>query len=152
MILVMLQINEVLFNLCSNLMSMTSTLVIPEAYVRNSFSYDQFRKLIIKLIGEGKVTGHEQKESYLEYSKLNDHRMSRWDKHFQPSEEMINTLNAVKEPRTWLLITEGWCGDSAQTASAMAKIASLNPLINFRVVLRDENPRHALNSNSCLHG
>lgn len=139
MIIVMVQINEAFVHLYPNFLRMTTTAIIPEVSAEKVFTYNEFRQLVSKLLEEGKITGHEQIESYLDYTRLNDHRMNRWDKHFQPSEEVVHAVNSIHQPRTWLLITEGWCGDSSQTAPAIAKIASLNPLINFRVVLRDDN-------------
>jgi len=38
-----------------------------------------------------------------------------------------------------MIITETWCGDSAQSIPILAKAASLNDKINLRIVLRDEN-------------
>lgn len=40
---------------------------------------------------------------------------------------------------TWLLITETWCGDAANSVPVIAKLAELNPAIDLRIVLRDEN-------------
>ena len=37
-----------------------------------------------------------------------------------------------------MVITENWCGDSAQNLPYL-KIASCNPLIDFRIILRDDN-------------
>jgi hypothetical protein len=38
-----------------------------------------------------------------------------------------------------MVITESWCGDSAQILPIIAKAASLNPKIIFEIVLRDSN-------------
>lgn len=118
---------------------MTTATEIPSGAIKAGLNYNAFRTMVTKLLTEGKVTGIEQKASYLDYTKLNDHRMNRWDKHFHPSEEMIRTVAEIAQPRTWLVITEGWCGDSAQILPALAKIAACNALIDLRVILRDEN-------------
>ena len=102
-------------------------------------TYIEYRSLITRLLEEGKVTGHEQTEAYLNYTKLNEVRMNRWDKHFVPSEDMVAAIKSINEKRTWIVITEGWCGDSAQTLPALAKIASANPNIELKFFLRDEN-------------
>ena len=39
-----------------------------------------------------------------------------------------------------MVITEDWCGDSAQNLPYIASIAELNNNIDLRIVLRDENP------------
>ena len=37
------------------------------------------------------------------------------------------------------MITESWCGDSAQNLPVVAKLAALNSNIDFKIVLRDSN-------------
>jgi hypothetical protein len=105
-----------------------------------ALAYGEYRSLIQKLHEEGKVTGHEQTPALLEYSKLNEHRMNRWDKHFKIPEGYSEVVNAREGKQYWLVITEGWCGDSAQLLPGIEQIARLNPNIIFRVVLRDDNP------------
>lgn len=104
-----------------------------------SMSYAAYRNLVQKLIKEGKSTGPEQSEVLLNYSVLNDKRMNRLDKTLQLSEETIRTLKNISEPKTWLVLTESWCGDAAQTLPVINKIAEESNKINFKVVLRDEN-------------
>ena len=104
-----------------------------------SMSYAAYRNLVQKLIKEGKSTGPEQSEVLLNYSVLNDKRMNRLDKTLQLSEETIRILKNISEPKTWLVLTESWCGDAAQTLPVINKIAEESNKINFKVVLRDEN-------------
>ena len=40
---------------------------------------------------------------------------------------------------TLLIITESWCGDAAHVIPALNKMAELNPNIDVKLVLRDEN-------------
>ena len=105
-----------------------------------SMSYTEFRKLMDDLHLEGKVTGPNQDEHLLEYSKMNVHRMNRWDKHYTPAETLVEAAKLVTKRFTWLIITEGWCGDSAQIVPAVEKIAALNKNINTTYILRDEHP------------
>ncbi len=135
----MVQINNLFFHLHIKKSKMTTTTEIPSRAIKAGLNYNAFRTMVTKLLAEGKVTGLEQKPSYLEYTKLNDHRMNRWDKHFQPSVQMLRTVADIDQPRIWLMITEGWCGDSAQILPAVANIAAHNKLIDLRVILRDEN-------------
>ena len=46
----------------------------------------------------------------------------------------------MKEKQLWMVITEPWCGDSAQNLPYIAKISGLNGNIDLRIVLRDSNP------------
>jgi 1-aminocyclopropane-1-carboxylate deaminase/D-cysteine desulfhydrase-like pyridoxal-dependent ACC family enzyme len=49
-------------------------------------------------------------------------------------------MRTVNRPQVWLLITEAWCGDGAQSIPHLAKLAALNSLISLKIVLRDEHP------------
>jgi len=80
------------------------------------------------------------KESYVTYTKLNHSRLSRWEKKFELSNEAKVTLNSIKNPQKWILITEHWCGDAAHSASVLNKFAEYSELIEFEVQLRDETP------------
>lgn len=81
----------------------------------------------------------ENEIKYFEYRKINLQRSSRLEKTFTLSRELINEINKIKAPQSWMIITETWCGDSAQSIPILAKAASLNDKINLRIVLRDEN-------------
>lgn len=112
---------------------------IIEESLERALSYTEYRNLVSTLLTEGKSTGPNQSEDLLNYSKLNDKRMKRLDKTIQLTEETISKIKDVKEPQTWLVLTEGWCGDAAQNIPVIHKIAAENPNINFKLVLRDEN-------------
>ncbi|MEN8776219.1 MAG: thioredoxin family protein [Polaribacter sp.] len=110
-----------------------------EKSLQNAISYETYRTLVSNLLANGKATGPLQSEALTNYSLLNDRRMKRLDKTLQISENTIATINSIKESQTWLTITEGWCGDAAQNLPVINKIAAINPNINLKVVLRDEN-------------
>ncbi|WP_165732180.1 thioredoxin family protein [Polaribacter sp. 20A6] len=112
---------------------------IIEKSLQNVLSYSEYRDLVSNLLAEGKATGQEQSEDLTNYSMLNDRRMKRLDKTIKISEATINKMQEITEPQTWLLITEGWCGDAAQNLPVINKIATTNSLINLKLVLRDEH-------------
>ncbi len=101
-------------------------------------NYDSFRKIFIKQV-ENPNNNDENEMKYFEYRKLNLQRTIRLEKTFTPSEELISEINKIKIHQTWMVITETWCGDSAQNLPIIAKAASLNDKINLRIVFRDEN-------------
>ncbi|AZQ60633.1 thioredoxin family protein [Maribacter sp. MJ134] len=105
----------------------------------NSYSYEEYRNLVEKLAAEGKSTGPVQTEALANYTQLNDRRMKRWDKTLRFSEEAVSKITAVSKKMTWTVLTESWCGDASPALPVMNKIAELNPNIELRVVLRDEN-------------
>ncbi len=105
-----------------------------------SYTYPQFITHLEALLAQGKTTGANQTEEYLHYAKLNLQRMRRWDKTFQLHTDMLALLPQLPQQHWWV-ITEGWCGDSAQNLPAIVKMAAAaGPQIDLRIVLRDENP------------
>lgn len=112
---------------------------IIENSLNKTISYLDYRALVGNLLAEGKSTGPEQSEALTNYSLLNDRRMKRLDKTIKISEETIQEYQNIKEPQTWLVITEGWCGDAAQNLPVLDKIAAVTDKIDLKIVLRDEN-------------
>jgi hypothetical protein len=117
----------------------TNRKVIDRKYLNNAMDYAGYRKLVDDLLLEGKVTGPQQSESLAHYTKLNVQRMQRIDKTVQLLPEVVATLQAINKPQTWLVITEGWCGDAAQILPALNAMSNVNPLIQLQLVLRDAN-------------
>ena len=111
-----------------------------EESLEKAISYDQYRTLVSDLIEQGKSTGEIQSDDLLNYSILNDKRMNRLDKTIEISENTKNKVKNVKKEQTWLVLTEGWCGDATQNIPVINKIAEQNSKINLKFVLRDENP------------
>jgi hypothetical protein len=78
-------------------------------------------------------------KKFYEYRKLNYQRSTRLGKTFIPVEETKQIFSNIKSPQKWIVITESWCGDSAQNLPVIAKLAQLNNNIDFKIVLRDSN-------------
>ena len=110
-----------------------------EEGLQKAISYTSYRKRISDLIASGKSSGPIQSEDLLNYSKLNDRRMTRLDKTIQLSQETLLALKKINKPITWLVLSEGWCGDAAQTLPVINKIADESDLINLRIIFRDEH-------------
>ena len=110
-----------------------------ENSLKTAISYSDYRSLVSNLLIKGKSTGPEQSDDLTNYSTLNDRRMKRLDKTIKISEETIQEFQKVKQPQTWLVLTEGWCGDAAQNLPILNKIASDTANIDLKIVLRDEN-------------
>ena len=112
---------------------------IIENSLENSLSYLEYRDLINDLLAEGKSTGENQSESYLNYSKLGNARMKRLDKTFKLSEDAIKNIQNSQKKHTWIVLTEGWCGDAAHALPVMDKISRISKNVDLKIVLRDEN-------------
>jgi len=107
--------------------------------LQKTISYTDYRALVRNLLAEGKATGPEQSKDLTNYSRLNDRRMKRLDKTIKISKEVMLAFQKLKQPQTWLLLTEGWCGDAAQNIPVLNKIAEATEQIDLKIVLRDEH-------------
>jgi len=104
------------------------------------FSYAQFLALTEELVAAGKTTGPDQSPEMVTYTRLNLHRMQRWDKTFAVPEALQNLTHSSR-PQIWWVITEPWCGDSASILPQLAAIAAASEgHIELRIILRDEHP------------
>ena len=112
--------------------------MITHTHWEKAISYQTYRDMIDALIAEGKTTGKNQSPELLNYTQMNVRRMSRWDKTAVMVEPLQEVLRAA-EPQKWLVLTEGWCGDAAQNIPMLVKMAAMNPHIEIRFLLRDEN-------------
>lgn len=112
---------------------------IIEESLSKSINYADYRNLVSSLITEGKSTGDTQSDALLHYSILNDKRMNRLDKTIKLTEETIASVKNFDKKATWLVLTEGWCGDAAQSLPVINKMAQENENIDLKIVLRDEN-------------
>ena len=104
------------------------------------FSYSEFVDLTERFVQENRTTGANQSEEYLAYTRICLQRMIRWNKTSKVSEALELLLLQVNQPQVWLVITEAWCGDGAQSIPHLAKLADLNPLITLKIIFRDEHP------------
>ncbi len=77
---------------------------------------------------------------YIDYTRMNWNRMNRWLKTGKLSEDLTATVNSIKEPQTWIVITEPWCGDAAHSLPFFHLLGELNPLIKVEYELRDSEP------------
>lgn len=104
-----------------------------------SLSYAEYRENVTSLFAAGKATGNEQSEALTHYTGLNEARMNRLEKTINVSDEFTQELKGLKHDYIWLVISEGWCGDSAQIVPVIYKLAELSPKIELKLVFRDEN-------------
>ncbi|MGK0390473.1 MAG: hypothetical protein ACI94Y_003226 [Maribacter sp.] len=76
-------------------------------------------------------------DDYINYVKMNQRRMKRWDKVGKLSPELTEIMTNIDQPMNWVLITEPWCGDAAHSHSFIKKTAELNPNISLTIQNRD---------------
>ena len=112
---------------------------IIETSLSKAVTYQAYRVLVSHLAEMGKTTGAHS-ESNVNYTKLNDRRMKRWDKTLKIPKDIERSVQQYSKDTTWLVITESWCGDAAHIIPVLNKLVELNDHIKLKLVLRDENP------------
>lgn len=121
-------------------MNNTTEQLITPKLLDEAFNYRQYRELINKLLERNRTTGQNQSDKIIEYTRMNVQRMNRLDKQVELNESLREKLKNIDVNWTWLVLTEAWCGDAAQNIPAINKMAELNPGIDMKLILRDENP------------
>lgn len=105
----------------------------------NEQSYEDYYQMVETLVSNNQTSGPNQSEELAAYTKLNFQRMKRLTKTAKPSEEITNALREIKTPMKWVVISEAWCGDAAQSTSYLANLALASRFVDLKFVLRDEN-------------
>ena len=118
----------------------------------NTYSYPEYRDHVESRLNDHRSTGENHSEEMLHYSKMNLFRMKRLDRFMELSEPLRQRIASVRRPMEWVVLTEGWCGDAAQTLPCIYKISEQSDRIRLRLVLRDKHPdliqRFLTNGNS----
>lgn len=109
--------------------------------IKNFISYDEYQQQFKQQVSVSDVNSlSETDKEYFEYRKLNFQRTSRVEKTFLPSEVTKKVFASISDTQEWFVITESWCGDSAQSLPIIVSLAALSDKIKFNIVLRDLNP------------
>lgn len=112
-----------------------NTSIINSVLTYNEFVNEFNRQISVSDIN----TLNDYDKSFYDYRKLNFQRSSRLEKTFIPTDETKQLFSEINQQQKWIVITESWCGDSAQNLPVIAKLAQLSGLIEFKIVLRDSN-------------
>lgn len=105
-----------------------------------SMTYVEYMDLMNKLVLTQSTTGEIDKDR-IEFTALNYKRSLRLNKTIQIPEAENAIFETLQTKQIWLLITESWCGDAAQTLPVLNKLAEASENIDLRVILRDEHPQ-----------
>lgn len=113
-------------------------------------NYKQYQELIDKLLKNSNPPEPYNDSAYMDYVKLNQTRMKRWDKQLKLSDALLRKLLQISKLQQWIIITEPWCGDAAHIVPFLIKMSEINPLIKYEIQLRDREP--FLINNYLTHG
>lgn len=109
-----------------------------KAYAKKGLSHDTYRAEFDKAVAEGRVLGPPGGGYGADYTKLNLARTRRLEKILKIDDE-ARAIMANATPQTWIVLTEVWCGDSAQCLPVINQLAELSPAIDLRIFPRDEH-------------
>jgi len=113
--------------------------VIPRKLIKNAFTYEEYRNMVDEHLAKGETTGENHSEAMLHYTKMNVHRMKRHDKRTDLGDKIKERIRSVDRKMIWLVLTEAWCGDAAQSIPIISKMAEESEHIELRLILRDEH-------------
>ena len=102
-------------------------------------TYSEFRDQVRQAVEAGRTTGDHQTAVLAEYTVLNQVRMDRLDKTVKLDPDLRELLERVPD-QTWLVLSEGWCGDAAQNLPVMAAMAAASEAVRLVVLGRDAHP------------
>ena len=103
-------------------------------------SFEQFNtQADVSLIDIDESPMNDTDRKKLGFTQLNQRRTSRIFKSYKINDKIKNVISSIHEQQTWMILTEDWCGDSAQTVPYLYKISKLNDLIDLRILYRDDN-------------
>ena len=118
--------------------------MVPEFFTRRQphlgMTPEEYRHLLELEAARAEETADADKNEHTRHLPLNLARTKRIEKSFRPDVKVRMAAQRISAPQLWMLLTEPWCGDSAQNLPCLAKIAACNPLIDLRILLRDQNP------------
>lgn len=104
-------------------------------------SYKDFINLTIEEITNTRINDLDPAEiKRFNFKNLNLQRSNRIGRTYIPGEELKHVLSEISEPQLWMVLTENWCGDSAQNLPYIYTMTTLNPLIDLKILTRDSNP------------
>lgn len=107
---------------------------------QNGLLYNDFVDLIKNKIEQTDSNSLNADEKHLfDYTKLNYQRMLRIDKTYKVPIEIEYLIKKIDTYQLWMVLTEDWCGDSAQNLPYFNKYAALNINIDLRILERDKN-------------
>ena len=110
--------------------------ILRDKILNSGMSYEEYKKLFADEIENPPAV--DEKNNY-DIKKLNFSRSTRVEKQFVPSDELIEALNKIINPQLWIVLTESWCGDSAQNLPVIAKISELSKNVELQILHRDSN-------------
>ena len=108
-----------------------------EITFEKAVSFEEFLNKLKFKIENSNILNIDEKT--LNYLKLNLQRMERILKYEKSESEIDDIISQIKDKTYLAVITEDWCGDSAQSFPYFYLYAEKNKNIEIKILYRDEN-------------
>ena len=99
--------------------------------------WNEYLSLFDKVLNNENNEAPYDNPEYVNYVKMNQSRSNRWLKSDILNDDLVRKIEAIDTPQEWIIITEPWCGDAAHNVPVLAMLSEKNPLIDFKIELRD---------------
>ena len=119
-------------------MSLTKAQI--ESAIEIALDYPSYMNLMQELVHKEMSTGIEQSDALANYTLLNNKRMQRLNKTLSVSAEIQTSIKNDPRDIRFLVLSESWCGDAAQSLPMVSKIAACHPNWSVSLISRDEHP------------
>lgn len=118
--------------------------MIPEFFgskrPHNGFKFEDFYSKSKDYVENADTDGMDDEEkNRMDTRKLNLQRTKRILKTYEVNTELKELITAIDSGQIWMVLTEDWCGDSAQVLPIIYKLSELNKKIDLRILERDRN-------------
>ncbi len=111
-----------------------------EKRLHRGLTFGEYVMLMEETAKEDTQAGADgERAKHLQYAKLNLQRTRRIGKVYAASDSIRKAAESISGPQLWMVLTEPWCGDSAQCLPYIAAIARCNGSIDLRILLRERN-------------
>ncbi|RFC53912.1 thioredoxin family protein [Brumimicrobium aurantiacum] len=108
--------------------------------MKNTVTWEEYLRKFEDIENQANPEAPYDNPDYYNYFKLNKSRQKRWLKTGTINAELTKVIAEIKDPQTWYLITEPWCGDAAHNVPFIYLMSKINPNITLKMVWRDTAP------------
>ncbi len=104
-------------------------------------SYEEYSKAFENWVANGQTSGSNSSAARVAFTRLNHVRTRRLQKTMPADPELKNAVKELQHQYSFVVLTEAWCGDSAQVLPFIADWVSFFGLkARLFIALRDEHP------------
>lgn len=107
-----------------------------KTYLAQAISYQQYKANMLQQLQQQPMQAPKQ----LDYLQINLQRIKRVEKTLRLNAPLLDKIEALAHRVYWLVLSEHWCGDAAQSLPVLAAIAEASTgRIALKILYRDQN-------------